>query len=128
MRYNKTIAGRVSPSVRNKVRPLITEFATTNNLPFNTVFGAVIHAAERLKGAVSYARVAALVTPETVDAYVQELGRRQAARDAQIKGIIRKTLPVEQRTPDKLDSIFSQVKEFQGSIPALKNRVAELAT
>ena len=65
-RYKKAIAGRVNPDIRSKVQPLIEQFAHANQLPFNTVFGAVMFAAERLKGRVNCGRVEALVTAATV--------------------------------------------------------------
>ena len=48
-RYTKSIAGRVSPDICNRVQPLIEKFAQEHQLPVNTVFGAVMFTAEQLK-------------------------------------------------------------------------------
>jgi hypothetical protein len=126
-RYKKAIAGRVNPDIRNKVQPLIEKFAQENQLPFNTVFGAAMFAAERLKGRVTCARVEALVTAATVHAYELEMQRRTTARKVQITGIIRRALPVAKRTTEVIEKLYSQFCGFQGSIPALMQQVQAAA-
>ena len=122
-RYKTAIAGRVNPDIRSKVQPLIEQFAQANQLPFNTVFGAVMFAAERLKGRVTCARVEALVTAATVQTYELEMQRRIAARKVQITGIIRHALPVAKRTTEVIEQLYRQFCGFQGSIPALEQQV-----
>ena len=56
-RYNQNIAGRVTPNIRNSVRPHLQAFARSQQLPFNTVFGAVTFAAKQLSGRVTLERV-----------------------------------------------------------------------
>ena len=126
-RYKKTIAGRVNPDIRSKVQPLIEKFAQEHQLPFNTVFGAVMFTAERLKGRVTCARVEALVTAETVQAYELEMQRRTTARKVQITGIIRRALPVARRTTEVIEKLCNQFCGFQGSIPALREQVQAAA-
>ena len=111
----------------NKVQPLIEKFAQENQLPFNTVFGAAMFAAERLKGRVTCARVEALVTAATVQAYELEMQRRTTARKVQITGIIRRALPVAKRTTEVIEKLYSQFCGFQGSIPALMQQVQAAA-
>lgn len=123
-RYSKAIAGRVNPDIRNRLRPCIESFSAEHDLTFNTVFGAVMFAGERLKGRVTYARVEALVTLETMHAYEQELRRRMEARRAQITGLIRRALPAAKRTSDGIERVFNQLHNFHGSIPALKRQIA----
>ena len=122
-RYKNTIAGRVNPDIRTKVQPLAKE----NQLPFNTVFGAVMFAAERLKGRVTCARVERLVTAETVQGYELEMQRRTTARKVQITGIIRRALPVAKRTTEVIERLYRQFCGFQGSIPALMQQVQAAA-
>lgn len=122
--YRKAIAGRVSPDIRNRLRPGIEAFSADHDLPFNTVFGAVMFAGERLKGRVTYARVEALVMVETLHAYEQELRRRTEARRVQLMGLIRRALPAAKRTEEAVGKIFNALRNFQGSIPALKREIA----
>jgi hypothetical protein len=126
-RYKNTIAGRVNPDIRTKVQPLIEKLAKENQLPFNTVFGAVMFAAERLKGRVTCARVEGLVTAETVQGYELEMQRRTTARKVQITGIIRRALPVAKRTAEVIERLYRQFCGFQGSIPALMQQVQAAA-
>ena len=126
-RYKKSIAGRVSPDIRNRVQPLIEKFAQEHQLPFNTVFGAVMFTAEQLKGRVTCARVEALVTVDTVQGYERELQRRAEARKLQITGIIRRALPAAKRTREVIDKLYSQFCGFRGSVPRLQQQVQAAA-
>ncbi len=126
-RYTKSIAGRVTPDIRNKVRPGIQKFAAANNVPFNVVFAAVMWAAEQMRGRVTLARVQELITERAVREYEQELNRKTEARRVQIVGLIRRALPLAKRTDAIINDIFTRVANFKGSIPALKDRVIELA-
>ena len=122
-RYKNSIAGRVTPEIRNKIQPAIETFAKDHQLPFNTVSGAVMFAAERLNGRVTRERVEALITAETVKSYELELQRRTTARRLQITGMIRRTLPVAQRTAEVIDKLYGQFASFKGSIPTLQQAI-----
>jgi len=122
-RYKISIAGRVTPEIRNKIQPTIQTFAKDHQLPFNTVSGAVMFAAERLNGRVTRERVEALITAETVKSYELELQRRTTARRVQITGMIRRTLPVAQRTAEVIDKLYGQFASFKGSITTLQQAI-----
>ena len=122
-RYKNSIAGRVTPEIRNKIQPTIGTFAKDHQLPFNTVSGAVMFAAERLSGRVTRERVEALITAETVNSYELELQRRTTARRLQITGMIRRALPVAQRTAEVVDKLYGQFASFKGSIPTLQQAI-----
>lgn len=122
-RYTNSIAGRVTPEIRNKIQRTIGTFAKDHQLPFNTVSGAVMFAAERLSGRVTRERVEALITAETVKSYESELQRRTTARRLQITGMIRRALPVAQRTAEVVDRLYGQFASFKGSIPTLQQTI-----
>ena len=80
-------------------------------------------AAERLNGRVTRERVEALITAETVNSYELELQRRTTARRLQITGMIRRALPVAQRTAEVVDKLYGQFASFKGSIPTLQQAI-----
>lgn len=123
-RYNRFVAGRVTPNVRNQVRPTIAGFARRTGEQFNTVFGAVIWAAEQMKGRVTLDKVTALVSTSTVRDYGQELARKRAARINQLRGIVRHSLSVDEQTEDRIARILASVQGVKGSIPVMKAAVA----
>jgi hypothetical protein len=129
-RYNKTIAGRVTPVVRKSIQAQVKSFIQANqHYSFNLVFGAVIYHAERLPGRLNEERVSALLNEQTIKLYQMELDRRSQARKQQIIGIVRRLLPVSLRKNDQLVAHIAREAEKSGasSIPAITQAIKPFA-
>ena len=116
---------KVSTETRKAIVATIAAFAKANSLAFNTVSGAVLHAAEKLENPTTEA-VTALVTLDTVAAYQEVVAKRAAAKAAQIAGMVKNALPKEFRTPENIAKIVAELPAGQSIKSLVVNIEAEV--
>jgi hypothetical protein len=104
-----TIAGRISVKNRKALVAPVAEFAEANKLPINLVMSSVLWAGETMAARMCAKSLKALITSQTVDNYSAELARRAQARESQVRGMVKHSLPKEQRIPEVIDQLSGQV-------------------
>ena len=116
---------KVTTTVRKSIVAAVAAFATASNLPFNTVSGAVLFAAEKLENP-TIENVTALINNDTVAAYQTEVARRASAKAAQIAGMVKNALPKELRTPENIAKIVAELPAGQSIKSLVVNIAAEV--
>jgi hypothetical protein len=123
----KSKSGRISVQNRQALVSTATALAKAHDLQINHVMSAVLWRGERLAGRISLKALTGIVTPCTVAEYEANVARRAHARRAQVAGMVKAALPLDQRTPENIGRITTALGETVGlSISAVQASIREI--
>ena len=109
--------GRISVKNRQALKAPVAALAKQASLNTNLVMSAVLWAGERMGARMSLKALKALITAETISTYQKELNRRVSYFNAQVRGMIRNSLPAAQRTGENIGRITTRIAQRAKGLP-----------